>query len=88
MRWIFGFQRRRVRRFEWETLFPKLGPLPQISHTDATFLLLGLFQCEFVLSSGARLAVGLVVAPIDRIFRSISGSFRRPLGRMKHGEFD
>jgi hypothetical protein len=32
---MFGFQRRRVRRFEWETLFPKLGPLPQISHTDA-----------------------------------------------------
>jgi hypothetical protein len=40
MRWIFGFQRRRVRRFECDTLLPKLGPLPQISHTDATFVLL------------------------------------------------
>jgi hypothetical protein len=33
---MFGFQRRRVFTCEWETLFPKLGPLPQISHTDAT----------------------------------------------------
>jgi hypothetical protein len=40
MRWIFGFQRRRVRRFECETLLPKLGPLLQISHTAATFELL------------------------------------------------
>ena len=37
---MFGFQRRRVLTCEWETLFPKLGPLPQISHTDATAVLL------------------------------------------------
>jgi len=36
MRWIFGFQRRRVLRMECETLLPKLGPLPQISQFDAT----------------------------------------------------
>ena len=35
-RWIFGFQRRRVLRIEWETLLPKLGPLPQISQLEAT----------------------------------------------------
>src|SRR5579863_6441449 len=35
-RWMFGFQRRLVRRCEWETLIPKPGCLPQISHTAAT----------------------------------------------------
>jgi hypothetical protein len=35
-RWMFGFQRRRVLRIEWETLLPKLGPLPQISQLEAT----------------------------------------------------
>ena len=39
-RWIFGFQRRRVFTCEWETLLPKLGPLLQISHVDATAVLL------------------------------------------------
>jgi hypothetical protein len=33
---MFGFQRRRVRRCEWEMLLPKLGPLPQISQLAAT----------------------------------------------------
>ena len=35
-RWTFGFQRRRVRRCECETLLPKPGPLPQMSQTEAT----------------------------------------------------
>ena len=34
--WMFGFQRRLVRRCEWDTLWPKPGPLPQTSHTLAT----------------------------------------------------
>src|SRR3954447_22436322 len=34
--WMFGFHRRRVRRWEWDTLLPKPGPLPQTSHTLAT----------------------------------------------------
>ena len=34
-RWIFGFQRRRVRRCEWEMLFPNPGDFPQMSHTEA-----------------------------------------------------
>lgn len=34
--WMFGFQRRLVRRWEWETDIPKPGPLPQTSHTLAT----------------------------------------------------
>ena len=61
MRWIFGFQRRRVRRFECDTLLPKLGPLPQISHTDATFVLLDLLRLEL---AGARLAVKAPDTPI------------------------
>jgi hypothetical protein len=32
---MFGFQRRLVRRCEWETFMPKDGFLPQISQTDA-----------------------------------------------------
>src|SRR5262249_53357963 len=34
--WMLGFQRRLVRRCEWDTLWPKPGPLPQTSHTLAT----------------------------------------------------
>src|SRR6185437_7391989 len=34
--WMFGFQRRRVRTCECETLLPKPGPLPQMSQTEAT----------------------------------------------------
>lgn len=34
--WTFGFQRRGVRRCEWEMLLPKPGPLPQTSHLAAT----------------------------------------------------
>lgn len=34
-RWMFGFQRRLVRRCECETDIPHDGPLPQTSHTDA-----------------------------------------------------
>src|SRR5215475_4693151 len=34
--WMFGFQRREVRRCEKETLLPKFGPLPQMSQTEAT----------------------------------------------------
>ena len=34
-RWMFGFQRRFVRRCEWDTLMPHDGPLPQTSQTDA-----------------------------------------------------
>src|ERR1700691_4986709 len=37
-RWTFGFQRRRVRRCECETLLPKPGPLPHTSQTEATVL--------------------------------------------------
>lgn len=32
--WMFGFQRREVRRCEWETLLPKLGCLAQMSHVE------------------------------------------------------
>ncbi len=32
----FGFHRRCVRRWEWETDMPKPGPLPQTSQTLAT----------------------------------------------------
>ena len=34
--WMFGFQRRGVRRCEWEMLLPKPGPLPQTSQLAAT----------------------------------------------------
>jgi hypothetical protein len=34
--WMFGFQRRGVRRCECEMLLPKPGPLPQTSQVAAT----------------------------------------------------
>src|SRR5882762_7457441 len=34
--WMFGFQRRRVRRWECEMLLPKPGRLPQTSQLAAT----------------------------------------------------
>jgi hypothetical protein len=69
---MFGFQRRRVRRFECDTLLPKLGPLPQISHTDATFVLLDLLRPEV---AGARLASNTHHAPIQlRFERETLGS--------------
>ena len=33
--WMLGFQRRRVRLWEWEMLFPNPGVFPQMSHTEA-----------------------------------------------------
>jgi uracil-DNA glycosylase len=33
--WMFGSQRRLVRRWECDTDLPKPGPFPQISHTAA-----------------------------------------------------
>lgn len=40
--WILGFQRRGVRRWEWEMLLPKPGPLPQTSQVAATVHSLGI----------------------------------------------
>lgn len=34
-RWMLGFQRRLLRLWEWLTLMPNEGCLPQTSHTDA-----------------------------------------------------
>ncbi len=34
--WMFGSQRRFVRRWEWDTFIPNPGCFPQISHTAAT----------------------------------------------------
>src|SRR5580692_11692494 len=39
--WMFGFQRRRVRRCECETLLPKPGPLPHTSQTEAMIRSIG-----------------------------------------------
>ena len=33
--WMFGFQRREVRRCEWDTALPKRGLLAQMSHVEA-----------------------------------------------------
>jgi hypothetical protein len=35
MRWMLGFQRRFVRRWEWLMLMPKEGCFPHTSHTAA-----------------------------------------------------
>ena len=43
---MFGFQRRRVFTCECETLLPKLGPLPQMSHVDAIAVLLESYKAN------------------------------------------
>src|SRR5579859_782492 len=48
--WMLGFQRRLVRRCEWDTLWPKPGPLPQMSHTLAT----GVSWCDCPSTAGSR----------------------------------
>ena len=46
MRWMFGFQRRLVRRWEWLTFIPNEGRLSQISQTEA-------IGCSRVVSDGS-----------------------------------
>ena len=36
--WMLGFQRRLVRRWEWEMLLPNPGPLPHTSQVAATVI--------------------------------------------------
>ena len=43
-RWMFGFQRRLVRRCECDTDMPQEGPLPHTSQTDAMT-----YSCEELL---------------------------------------
>jgi uncharacterized protein len=42
--WMLGFQRRGVRRCEWEMLLPKPGPLPQTSQVAATVNISNVFD--------------------------------------------
>ena len=54
-------------------MLPKLGPLPQISHTAATLLLLGFALDRAWLLAGARLAAKAPLSPITPQFmREIS----------------
>ena len=53
-RWMLGFHRRLVRTWECETLLPKMGPLPQTSHTAATVSLLIFNASTLRLMPGAR----------------------------------
>ena len=67
-RWMLGFQRRLVRRCEWEMLCPKPGPLPQTSQVAATVHSL-LFVMSFVGSSRAVASQQFGRAPIDSRIR-------------------
>src|SRR4029078_2337248 len=48
-RWMFGFQRRLVRRWECDTDIPHEGPLPHTSQTDAMT-----YSCEELLRVGPK----------------------------------
>src|SRR6185312_15380740 len=50
-RWMLGFQRRGVRRCEWEMLLPKPGPLPQTSQLAATGHSKD-FRCTYIRNPG------------------------------------
>ncbi len=60
-RWMLGFQRRLVRRWECEMLWPKLGPLPQTSqvpmigaHRDVPVGAAGLAAALLLAQDGGR----------------------------------
>jgi hypothetical protein len=53
--WMFGFQRRLVRRCEWEMLLPKLGLLPHTSQVAATVCS---FRCRRSAVGRCRSSVG------------------------------
>ncbi len=61
-RWMLGFQRRLVRRWEWLRLIPKDGCLPQISQTAATAR--GLLRGKA--DEGQRLA-SCLMGPLQRL---------------------
>src|ERR1700743_2795429 len=62
--WMFGFQRRRVRTCECDTLLPKPGPLPQTSQTEATAASIG--------------RIGRVCQPLIRGRSSTSTELKQP----------
>lgn len=67
-RWMFGFQRLLVRRWEWEMLCPNPGPLPQISQLAATVI----SCCLFGLGAGCwtqevQVLVGEGAARVSRV---------------------
>ncbi len=53
--WMFGFQRRRLRRWLCEMLFPNPGDLPQISQTD-DMATAEPIKCPLSSSTGTRVA--------------------------------
>src|SRR5215469_8180449 len=77
--WMLGFQRRRVRRCECETLLPKPGLLPHTSQTEATVR-----SIDRIGRVCRRLSERRYVAGPERgSLRSIPDG--RPTARTKHG---
>ena len=78
-RWMFGSQRRLVRRWEWDRFIPKPGCFPHISHTAATMT--G-FSREFLQMDRVTLA-SIAMAPCETIARTgtnvAHGAATRPL---------
>src|SRR2546423_10469502 len=86
-RWMFGFQRRDVRRCECEMLLPKPGPLPQTSQlaatgvTPKTIRIARTFTCRQVPGNRGRVTDERVGKPI----RGTEAAHRpRASGRTRH----
>ena len=76
MRWMFGFQRRFVRRCEWETDMPHDGPLPHISHFDAIICSWGTFSIGsaplWAHPNGHQMLAGQTFRPTGRPLHSVT----------------
>jgi len=86
---MFGFQRRRVFTCECETLLPKLGPLPQMSHVDAIAVLLESYKPIAVRAQQAqRVSRGGGIEPIrgSALYRALA--FTREIWRGRRSTSD
>src|SRR3954451_21966496 len=83
--WMLGFQRRRVRRWEWLTDMPKPGPLPQTSQfADTVTPRETIGGIRHAPDNPRRIAAGIGSAP-DRAWGGVCSRYSTPWTRRLSG---